>query len=132
MTMLPTRTISVSIACPPARVYDFIRDARTLPRWATAFCKSVVPDGGNWIVFTLQGPLGLRFVEPNAFGVLDHYIRLTPDFELYVPLRVVPNYAGSEVIFTLFRLPDIADEQFAADAALVQDDLNNLKRLLEA
>ncbi len=47
-------------------------------------------------------------------------------------MRVVANGAGSEIIFTLFRLPGISDEKFAADAEWVRRDLNTLKALLEA
>jgi hypothetical protein len=48
------------------------------------------------------------------------------------PLRVVPNGSGSEVTFTLFRLPGVSEDKFAEDAKWVQKDLNTLKRLLEA
>ena len=48
------------------------------------------------------------------------------------PMRVVPNGGGSELSFTLFRLPGVTAEAFQADAATVQGDLQTLKRLLEA
>lgn len=130
--MLSSKTLSVSIACEPARVYEYVRDPSNLPQWAPAFCKSVRPAADdNWVVETPHGPVGLRFVERNALGVLDHQIRPTPDFEIHVPMRVLPNQAGSEVLFTLFRLPDLSDERFAEDAGLVQQDLDTLKRILE-
>jgi hypothetical protein len=47
-------------------------------------------------------------------------------------MRVIANGTGSELIFTLFRLSDMADEKFAEDAEWVLRDLNALKRLLEA
>lgn len=130
--MLSSRTLNVSIACPPARVYEFIRNARNLPQWAPAFCKAVRPADDNWIVETPNGPVGLRFASRNALGVLDHYVSPTPGTEIYVPLRVVPNESGSEVLFTLFRLPGVSDQQFAEDAGLVQLDLDMLKRVLES
>src|SRR2546430_8233611 len=34
---------------------------------------------------------------------------------IYIPMRVIANGAGSEVLFTLFRLPDTTDETFARD-----------------
>ena len=39
---------------------------------------------------------------------------------------------GTEVQFTLFRVPGMNDEKFAADADWVVRDLNKLKELLEA
>jgi hypothetical protein len=52
--------------------------------------------------------------------------------QVYIPMRVVQNGSGSELIFTLFRLPDMSDAQFDADAEWVMRDLISLKNLLEA
>lgn len=38
---------------------------------------------------------------------------------------------GSEVLFTLFQLPGMSDEQFAKDAAMVEADLRMLKTVME-
>jgi hypothetical protein len=46
-------------------------------------------------------------------------------------MRVVPNADGTELIFTLFRLPGMTDEKFEQDAKLVLTDLMALKNLLE-
>jgi hypothetical protein len=46
-------------------------------------------------------------------------------------MRVLANGSGSEVLFTLFRLPDMSDEQYAEDMQLVEHDLRALKDLLE-
>ena len=46
-------------------------------------------------------------------------------------MRVVPNGSGSEVIFTLFKTPEMSDKQFAEDAGLVERDLRTLKSVLE-
>jgi hypothetical protein len=87
---------------------------------------------GDWIV---DGPLGrikVRFIEPNDYGVLDHYVTLPDGTECYNPLRIMANGTGSEVTFTLYRLPGTSDEAYAADAAAVARDLATLKTLLEA
>lgn len=73
----------------------------------------------------------MRFAERNSFGVLDHYVTVAPGAEVYVPLRVIANGTGSEVIFTLFRLPEMTEEKFAEDQKLVEQDLGTLKNLLE-
>ncbi len=134
--MLPARTLSVSIRRPPAAVYEFVSDPTNLPRWAPAFCLGARRDDQGWIVETPQGPVGFRFVEPNALGVLDHYVQPATGAEVYVPMRVVANQGGatedgSEVLFTLFRTPDMDDERFAADGRLVQRDLEQLRAVLE-
>ena len=74
----------------------------------------------------------VRFTKSNSYGVLDHYVELPDGSEIYVPMRVIANGTGSEVMFTLFRVPGMTDEKFAADAEWVMRDLNRLKELLEA
>ena len=128
-TLLEARTLSVSIACPPDRVYDFVRDARNLPRWS--FFESVEEAEGGWLLGTPEGPVTLRFVEENALGVLDHRVTLGSGLEVLVPMRVIANGDGAEVLFTLFRTPETSAERFEADAAQVERDLSALKRVLE-
>jgi len=125
------RQISVSIACPPERVYAFAANPENFPRWATAFARAVSRSASGWVVDTPSGPVGIRFVERNDLGVLDHYVS-TPGVEILNPMRVVPNGSGSEVTFTLFQRPDMTDAQFADDAAMVARDLRTLKAVLES
>ena len=80
---------------------------------------------------TPQGPVKIRFAEKNDFGVLDHYVTTAQGVEIYVPMRVVPNGFGSEVIFTLFKTPEMSDQRFAEDAGMVERDLKTLKSVLE-
>jgi hypothetical protein len=75
--------------------------------------------------------MNLRFVNNNDLGVLDHYVTSAPGVEVYVPMRVLPNGSGSEVLFTLFQLPGMSDEKYAEDAGLVTRDLEKLKGVLE-
>jgi hypothetical protein len=127
-----SRTITISIARAPEVVYDFVSNPENLPRWATAFCKSVRRSGDQWIIESPDGPVKIRFVERNAFGVADHYVSPAPGVEIYVPLRVVANeQSASEVMFTLFRLPMMSDEWFQRDVEMVTRDLNQLKNVLE-
>ena len=73
-----------------------------------------------------MGKVQIRFVEKNTFGILDHDVILASGVKLHNPMRVVPNGRGSEVMFTLFRQPDMSDAQFAADAQWVEKDLRML------
>ena len=130
-TMLSSRTLSVSIACPLGKVYEFLSNPENFPKWAKGLGKSVRKDGADWIVDTPQGPMKVRFADKNNFGVLDHYVTTDSGVEVYVPLRVLSNGPGSEVIFTLFRLPEMSDEKYAEDMKLVEQDLRTLKDILE-
>jgi hypothetical protein len=126
-----SRTVSVSIKCPPGDVYGFVADARNLPRWATQFCRSVRPNGDAWVLDTPLGEVGLRFVERNGFGVLDHVVTLASGERVMNPMRVVSNGDGSEVMFTLFQSREMSDLQFVEDVAMVERDLRTLKEVLE-
>ena len=130
----PARTLSVSIAAPAGTVYAFVADPRKLPLWATGLGAAPAPlDDGAWRVETPVGPMRVAFAPRNDFGVVDHVV--TPlaggGPAVDVPLRVVPNGSGSEVLLTLFRQPGMSDEQYATDAATVRADLQRLKRVLE-
>jgi hypothetical protein len=46
-------------------------------------------------------------------------------------MRVFPNNDGSELVFTLYRRPDVSDQEFAEDAKAVEKDLVKLKSLIE-
>lgn len=129
--VLKSKTLSVSIECPPGRVYAFVSNPENLPTWATAFCRSVRKSGGEWIVETPDGPMTIKFVGRNDFGVLDHTVTVKPGIEILNPMRVVPNGSGSEIIFTVFQSPGVSNEAFAKDAGMVEGDLRTLKTVLE-
>ena len=123
------RTVSVSIDQPAAAVYKYLADPSNCPRWSE-FLTSIRPEAGDWIAGTPDGEVRIRFVERNQFGIVDHHVTTPTGATVYVPLRVVANGRGAEVLFTVFRLPEMTDEQFEADVALVQKDLTNLRRVL--
>jgi len=101
------------------------------PRWASGLARSLKKANGEWIGDTPAGPVKIRFTARNDFGILDHHVAVSDGGEIYVPMRVIANGTGSEVMFTLFRLPDMSDEAFGRDAEWVARDLNALKALLE-
>jgi len=129
--MFPSRTLSVSIARCARGVYDFVSKPENLPRWAGGLGRSITQKGDDWIVDAPQGSVKFKFAEKNDFGVLDNYVTTAAGAEIYVPMRVVRNGSGSEVIFTLFQLPGMTDEAFAGDVKLVEQDLQMLKNVLE-
>lgn len=129
--LLKSRTLFVPVDCDPKKVYEFVSNPENLPKWAKAFCLSIKKLNGEWIAETLQGSVKFRFAEKNDFGVLDHYVRLSSDVEVYVPMRVIPNGEGSEVAFTLFRPMDMSEDEYAENIKWVEQDLKTLKDVLE-
>jgi hypothetical protein len=82
-----------------------------------------------------MGEVVVEFAPVNAFGVLDHLVRLPSGEAVYNPLRVVPGDPGEsrcEVVFTLRRRPGMTDDEFEADAAAVSADLQTLRGLIES
>lgn len=130
MKTTETKNISVSIGCPLDFGYDFLHRPENFPTWASGLCKSIRKVGNDWIAETPQGQLKISFTEWNKFGILDHLVHV-PNGIVYVSMRIIPNFEGSEIVFTLFRPPGMTDQQFTADAELVQRDLNEVKQLLE-
>ena len=126
------RTLSVYIDRPLPEVYDFIAAPENFARWASGLGTAIARAGDAWLAENSQGPLRIRFTEPNRFGVLDHYVIPAAGDEVYIPMRAVAHGTGTELLFTLFRQPGWSDEQFAQDAAWVERDLRALKALLEA
>jgi quinol monooxygenase YgiN len=124
--------LSVRIARPPAEVYEFASNPRTLPRWAAGLARSEVRmDGDEWIADAPFGTVRLRFASRNSLGVMDHDVTLESGVTIHNPMRVVPNGEGSEFVFTLIRRPGISDAQLAEDTLAVENDLRTLKNLLE-
>ncbi|MEK2643977.1 hypothetical protein [Bdellovibrio sp. BCCA] len=128
----PARQISVSIQRPMNEVYEFAANPSNLPQWAEGLSRSSMQKfGDEWIADSPMGKVKVKFAEQNHFGVIDHDVTLPTGEVFHNPLRVVRNGDGSEVIFTLFRMPQMSDADFAKDAATVEKDLLRLKSLLE-
>jgi hypothetical protein len=127
-----TRQLSIGINRSAAEAYEFLSLPENFPKWASGLGTSLRRAGGDWIVETPEGPASVRFSERNSYGVLDHSVRLPRGESIYVPLRVVAQGDGCELVLTLFRRPEMSEEKFAADAEWIMRDLHAAKRLLEA
>ena len=128
---MKSKTLSVTIAAAPERVYAFASNPENLPRWVPSFFKSVELVDGEWVAQSPLGRVGFEFVHDNDLGVLDHTVTLPTGARLTNPMRVIPNGDGSEILFTLIQHEDMTDQQFQEDAELVLGDLHTLRRLLE-
>ena len=105
----------MTIERPPKEVYAFVRDPKNLAKWASG----------------LDGAVKVRFVDPNPYGVLDHYVSVDSGPEVYMPMRVFPNGEGAEVLITVFRQSGVSEDKFIQDTQWVRRDLEMLKELLE-
>jgi hypothetical protein len=129
--MMNSRTMNISIGSEPQVVYDFVSNLENLPGWAPKTFPSIKGMNGKWVVETQQGKIEVVLAERNNFGILDHHVKLPSGVEIYIPMRVVKNADGSEVMLTVFQTPEMTDEVFAKDLETVEKDLKHLKAIIE-
>ena len=123
--------LSVGVNRAPDQVYAYAGNPENLPAWAAGLGNGIKRAGNDWQVDTPQGKVTLRFAPPNIYGVLDHTVVLPDGAEVHVPMRVLANGDGSEVVITLYRQPEMDDAAFARDIGMIERDLATLKALLE-
>jgi len=129
--MLVSRTISISIGRNWKEVYEAVWRPEDFQKWASGISSSsLTKDGEEWIAEGPEGAVRILFTGHNEFGVMDHYVNVGNGPDIYVPLRIIQNGEGAEVLLTLFRQPDMSDAKFAADAEWVECDLLALKALV--
>ena len=132
---MDSRHVSILIEVPPEVVYEFAADPQTWPRWAAGLAEGGLRQTADgWVADSPMGQVTVEFAPPNAFGVLDHIVRLPSGDTVYNPMRVVPcgiDEPRCEVVFAVRQLSGTTDEQFDADANAVAADLATLKRLVE-
>ncbi|MFT4063093.1 MAG: hypothetical protein QM642_12140, partial [Edaphocola sp.] len=96
------------------------------------FIKSMTKESENlWLAETDLGNIKIQFVPKNEFGIIDHLVTLPDSSTVNNPMRVIENGKGSELVFTLFWMPDRTEEEFEQDAKLVENDLAKIKTILE-
>ena len=127
----PIKNISISINCAKEKVYEFASNPENFPDWL-GFLKTISKKSDTiWNAETDLGNIEIEFVAKNEFGVIDHIVTLPEGAKIKNVLRVIENGDGSEVVFTLFRLPEKTEKEFNDDANLVAKDLKTLKNILE-
>lgn len=129
--MLESRTINLSINRNWEKVYDAVWRPEDFPKWASGLSKSsLTRDGEAWRAEGPEGTVRITFTDHNVFGVMDHHVDVGNGTSIYVPMRIIQNGDGAEVLLTLFRQPGMSDEKFAADAEWVGRDLLALRALV--
>ena len=113
--MLRSTTLSISINRDPGTVYEFVLNPENLPRWAIMAFRSVKQRNNKWIAETPKGPTKVSHTKRNEFGILNHYVKISSGVDVFVPMHVVQNGNGSEMIFMVFQTTDMSEEKFAED-----------------
>lgn len=104
----------------------FLADHSNLPKWAAGLSAGISEEDGVVFSVSPMGKVQVRFAEGAEHGVFDHDVVLPDGTTFHNPLRVLKNDEGSEVVFTLYRVPGVTDEAFEKDAATIAADLERL------
>jgi hypothetical protein len=135
---MESRHVSIWIAAAPDAVYAFASDPLEMSRWAAGLAQGALRRAvDGWVADSPMGEVTVEFAAANAFGVLDHVVRLPSGEANYNPMRVVPGNADgpgaaqSEVVFSVRRRPGMTDDEFDADVAAVTADLETLREIIE-
>jgi uncharacterized protein YndB with AHSA1/START domain len=111
---------AIEIAAPCARVFDFVRDPRNLPRWAQAFEAA---------------ELGLHTDADPRTGTIDWRLEFPDGTSALAQSRVTPTARGSAIYSFVLHAPPVP--LAALEGALAQQkdtlrhELATLKALLE-
>ena len=133
----PTRSVpqSITIDRPARDVHAFLSNAANWLRWAAVNVLAAEPgdEPGWWRIATAQGPGEIRIRGDAATGVLDHDFRDPdePEWMATVPARVVANGRGADFVMTIFQPPELDDEAFDRELAVIATELTTLKEVLE-
>ena len=129
--MLSSRTLSLTIPRHWLDLYETIWKPEFFPKWASGLTSSTLePEGNRWRARGPQGTVKIRFTPHNPFGVMDHWIDTGFGKEIYMPMRVIANEQGAEVIVTVYRQPLTSEEKFKQDIEWVSKDLEKLNQIL--
>ena len=125
------RHISQTICREPSDIAAYAGNPANLPQWAAGLSEGIRNAAGRWITDSPMGEVEVRFRPGIEFGILDHDVIFSDGTSVHNPLRVLHNADVSEVVFTVYRLPNVSDEEFDRDAETVRADLERLRTILE-
>jgi hypothetical protein len=133
MATLQTHTLTVTIDAPLVKVAADLADPATHPSWATEFYAGPVRPaaGGEFLapVPMMGGQVRHKIDADIARGLLDLYF--APQGAAYgppIPVRLVPNGDGVDVLWTLARFPGVSDQDWQLGLAAMARELDALKR----
>jgi hypothetical protein len=126
-------TLSVHIACPAAKAFQFVADPSTMPQWAIHNVKGIRHlSNDEWEIQTPRGTGKLipHFNAPH--GILDHEFVDPREGAWNASARVVSAGPSDSVyMITLVKPLAMPLEAFMQGVPLVQQELDTMKRILE-
>ena len=132
MTTLPIQTVTVTINAPYETVARDLADPKTHPEWGTEFFNGPVSPGenGEVVVYSpfMAADVRFRIDADVERGIIDLYLApVDAPFVPPLPVRLLHNGDGVDVLWTLTRFPGTPEEGWLAGIASMERELQNLK-----
>lgn len=129
---MKTVTKTARYNVPPATLYGFLNKEENLPKWATAYCKTIKKSDDGYKIMTPAGELFLAYDCNEAAGTINIKTGPRKDMMWCWPTRVASdNGAGSLFIFTAVQMPDQPDTEFDGQMAALGKELENIRQIVE-
>ncbi len=131
--MSTSYTATTFIEAEPDRVFEYVRVPENQPSWAINFVRSTRQlSDGRYAMQTPAGELIYRIEEDSQCRTVD-FVYETPEGEttMILPTRVVSHGRGSVFTFTIHRQPDMGDTEWEGGQQGLDEELAELKKLLE-
>lgn len=133
MATLATKTLAVTINAPYEQVSRDLADPRALIEWGTEFFAGTPHPGEDGALVVSVPRMGgdARFkVEADVErGVFDLYLApVGRAFGPPLPVRLLRNGDGVDVLWTLARFPGMSAEEWKSGLASMERELAQLKR----
>lgn len=136
MATLPTRTVAVTIDAPYQEVADFLADPARAHEVGTEFFSGPLRPATDdeWIapVPMMGGDCRYRQEVDLEQGIIDIFLAAPGgDFGPPLPVRLLRNGNGIDVLWTLTRFPGTSDDEWQHGITSMQRELDGLKQRFE-
>jgi hypothetical protein len=132
MSTMITETLRVTIDAPFDEVASDLADPSTHPEWGTEFFSGPARPGDDGEVLVtvprMGGEVRSKVEADVESGTIDLYFASPGEpFGPSLPVRVIRNADGVDVLFTLARFPGQSDAEWEEGLASMARELTKLK-----
>ncbi len=133
MSIQTTETLTVTIDAPFAQVAHDLADPLNHPEWAQEFfaskAEALTGDTVRAAVPAMGGEVKFRIDADEERGIFDLYLAPleAPGYGPPLPVRLIPNGGGVDVLWTLARLSGVSDDAWRQGLASMQRELEQLR-----
>ena len=132
MPIFQTKTVTVSIDAPFEKVIADLANPATHPEWAKEFFvgNAQKKENGEVLVTVpmMGGNVRFKIDADMRHGILELYLtREGASFGTSIPVRVVKNGSGVDVLWTLTRFPGMPEVAWETGLLAMERELQALK-----